>query len=84
MPISTEIKCDNCGAVKQATNHWYLVYMLRNKYITIMPFDFNLAQSVECVILCGEACTMKYISAQLSLLHASEPVKEDSFAPYTA
>ena len=73
MPISVQIKCDICGAVKQQTNHWYLADIsIDNGLLDIRPFDLQMAQEFNLSILCGEACVHKYISQNLASLHRSE------------
>lgn len=66
MGITKKITCDNCGAEKLQSNHWFMALTLYNtKSITIDHFDLKLAEEHSFDILCGEACVLQYVSKNL-------------------
>jgi uncharacterized protein (DUF486 family) len=60
---SETITCDVCGAVKQASNHWYVLVVEDNgkAFISIyLAVDYNVAgQRVD---ICGQACIIRKVS----------------------
>lgn len=68
MATSTQISCDICGAVKQATNHWFVArtstYGVRG--IAILPINDRTASDpvpgVTLQHICGESCAHKRLS----------------------
>ncbi len=82
MSIQTTITCDNCGTVKGKTNHWYIVSIFKEyePCLQVQPFNYGTIEdfegTYELSVLCCEACTMKFVSENLSKLHdtpATEP-----------
>ena len=68
MSIETIVKCDICGAIKGATNHWFLVNFVHGDSRTIQHiqiFSFEISFPNGKVIVCGESCMHKLISQNL-------------------
>lgn len=68
MAVSVRFKCDICGVEKKETNKWFQADVLRD-VIKIEPLDYSRLDN-ERVIICGENCVHKYISANLPALHS--------------
>jgi len=71
---SSHTKCDVCGAVKGATNHWLVAFQLGGVAgITFVPAEEVAADSrtlpkVKADDICGHACATKRFSQFLSAL----------------
>lgn len=49
--------CDNCGAVKKETNHWFVGSV--NGSFDITPWNDTDANSYQGILhLCGDACVL--------------------------
>jgi len=57
-----QVICDECGATKKETNHWWKVYVTRDACLAISPYS-------EVVVgkdVCGQACASKAVSRWLA------------------
>lgn len=56
--------CDNCGAVKGKTNHWWVAYIdALNISISLEPLEsLDPDHTRDTMHLCGEVCVFKMIS----------------------
>lgn len=52
-------KCNNCGAVKGGTNHWFTVTEI-GAALRIDRLDLNNGD-LSSIDLCGEACVARYV-----------------------
>ncbi len=68
--IVTIIKCDECGAAKGRTNHWWTVFFHRDCFaVHIYKFDLLNSEHMTRTLkfdLCGEECLQKKISSLLA------------------
>lgn len=77
MGCNSTFTCDVCGAEKREANRWFMALqvglVLRpggpvQPQISITHFDPIVAQRTSEKCLCGEACTLKFISQNLASL----------------
>ena len=68
MSIATHISCDNCGKVKEKTNHWYMINIGHGS-IVIRPLDTNDMNEFDWIICCGEGCALNHLSTIFASLH---------------
>lgn len=66
MAKRTVFTCNICGKDKQATNHWWIVYMSGGIGLMISPWNDALADNEQVNTLCGQECVIKAVSAYLS------------------
>ena len=61
-----QITCDNeqCGAVKKAENHWWMLWIDGEGELHLRSFGGKLGEGV--LTFCGEPCAMKKISEFMS------------------
>jgi len=59
-------KCNRCGSVRGATNHWWMLTPAAGGGVTIHEFDEELlGTSTE--IYCGESCLLARVSEIISV-----------------
>jgi len=77
MAIETIAKCDLCGAVRQACNHWFLGRHGGGRQ-SLVILSYSLSEAHEGGdILCGEGCLHKWLTQNLGELgQAGEPAEE--------
>ena len=61
---STSLFTCVCGIQKKTSNHWVLAEVT-SKGIRFMPWDSQIAQRDEIIVLCGEACAAALLSRSL-------------------
>lgn len=69
-------QCDICNTPKQATNHWWLGYLVKNDQnspvaAAIELWNDFLADQAPVAHLCGIECAQKWLTQQLDKLHKS-------------
>ena len=69
MSIETVVKCDVCGAVRGATNHWFLASAGNGAYI--IPWNRVPISKVFAKHLCGQACAHKFLDQFFAGLDAN-------------
>lgn len=69
MAVIQQYECDECGAVKGATNHWWVVAMERPGALLLPLEDFEEMQRRNhrafaggVRMVCGQACAVKRLS----------------------
>lgn len=76
MPLTSTAKCDLCGAERKQCNHWFLGRVSRGvrKRLAILSYtDAEAMQGGD--ILCGEACTHKWLGQNLKELTQITSIK---------
>ena len=70
--LPNPIACDVCGAVKQASNHWYYAAIMDKSHahaaFSVWPWD-NLAEDRsqgQFVHLCGQDCAIRKLAEFLN------------------
>ena len=53
-----------CGAHKKVSNHWVLATITESD-IRFFPWDTQMAQRDDVIVLCGEACAASLLSRAL-------------------
>ena len=61
---STTLYTCVCGTQKKTSNHWVLAKVTPFG-IGFMPWDSNLAQKDDIIVLCGEGCAAALLSRSL-------------------
>ena len=72
MSIETKYTCDVCGAVRGATNHWFLASAGSGAYI--IPWNRVPSKEIHKVAakhLCGQACAHKFLDQFFTGLDAN-------------
>jgi hypothetical protein len=57
----TQYQCDGCGAVKGATNHWWLARGAED--FLVLPFNEKDTGHVGVEIFCGDNCLHRALTA---------------------
>jgi hypothetical protein len=59
---STQIVCDECGAVKKEANHWWQAQI--DRLVVLAPIELALipADGAVNLDLCSESCVQKTVS----------------------
>jgi len=79
------VLCDGCGAVKQQTNHWWIIESLvagreenAKSYLQIRPWEQDW-QNNDAKDVCGERCVSIFVSRWVATgyLEVQETVKAD-------
>ncbi len=68
MAITTETRCDICGALKRSENHWWALRFLAG-VAQLRPLWLSRENAFEPAaefVLCGEVCVGKKISEWMS------------------
>ena len=69
MSAKTIYTCDQCGAEKKETNHWWTILKV-GPSIAVAPMEYPLDRAVVGYPpefhLCGQACVVAYVNAFLS------------------
>lgn len=68
MSVNVQFICDECGAIRKPSNHWFLGRISDNSTLSIMLFDEKKASLSGNSCLCGASCIIKYTSEHLSEL----------------
>lgn len=73
MARKEQVTCDVCGALKQVSNHWFVVGRRKDCIYVVTSGEIRLRyQSADTSIpdevfdLCGEACVLKKVSELIS------------------
>ena len=62
------VTCDVCGAIKQKTNHWFVIATNRNGKALVEVYAPGDATSTKDDFdLCGESCVLKKVSELIAL-----------------
>jgi len=72
---STSLFTCVCGIQKKTSNHWVLAEVT-SKGIRFMPWDSQIAQRDEIIVLCGEACAAALLSRSLGEWKQAEHLLE--------
>jgi hypothetical protein len=60
------ITCDVCSAVKQASNHWFVLLKTESRIQITQRFDAEVLieenETTKFFDLCGESCVLKKVS----------------------
>jgi hypothetical protein len=76
MSVKATYTCDNCGAVKGETNHWFAIHQMSTGFLgfSIMAFANS---GLGAWHLCGEACVMAKVSQCLREISAAAAQVEE-------
>lgn len=58
-------KCDECGVMKQESNHWVLASVF-GAALHLYPWDAEVPDKDRMLHLCGEGCAAKVQSKQIA------------------
>ena len=79
MPIVAQIVCDNCHAVKKATNHWYVISHENNSFslkplALALPANWATKQFPDSSLqyFCGRFCAVEALTGWMTKLHKDE------------
>lgn len=61
--IVTQFKCDQCGAIRQDSNHWFVVGQSNGGEMLLTNWNPNIAQHDEAQHICGAGCLLKVVDA---------------------
>lgn len=68
--IETQYKC-SCGAVKQKTNHWWLLFKLPSGAIKVQPWNDMRANKAGAQHICGQNCLNRALSEWMNMQHSN-------------
>tara|TARA_R110000868_G_scaffold64453_1_gene193477 strand:+ start:173 stop:424 length:252 start_codon:yes stop_codon:yes gene_type:complete len=79
MSVKATYTCDNCGAVKGETNHWFAVQYLGTRSTLLPTFKLLgfMDSGADDQHLCGEACVMAKVSHCLREISAAASQVEE-------
>ena len=79
MPIVAQIVCDNCHAVKKATNHWYVISLENDSFCLkplalALPANWATKQFPDSSLqyFCGRFCAVEALTAWMTKLYKDE------------
>jgi hypothetical protein len=75
--IVSTVKCANCGAMKQKSNNWWMIYRLEDSgAIAIMPMIGEIANDIWylCGVACVQATVNDYMSDRIKATHTTPVV----------
>jgi len=64
--------CDECGAVKQQSNHWVLAWSSERlgrhvgRHVSFVPWLADATDRDSLIHLCGEGCAAKVLSKAIA------------------
>lgn len=84
--IVNSFRCDQCGAERQKTNHWFVVEESSGGELLLTKWNVDIARHNGAKHICGRACLTKLVEVwtQQSAVFLAEPKVIKSIPPTNA
>ncbi len=64
-------KCNECPAIKDEGNHWFLIFIVSGVIQVHRRWNEEAAKGDGAIHLCGDACVIKFVSRSLGTKEAA-------------